>query len=805
MSIVVLAEKPSVARDIARVLGASRRGEGCLIGDRYIVTWAIGHLVHFAEPNEYPATNWDARWSFNQLPMIPSNWLLKTSQQTADQFHIVKRLINSPDTTELICATDAGREGENIFRLIYEHAGCTKPFSRLWVSSLTDEALQDGLAKLHPGTAFDDLARAARARAQADWLVGMNMTRAYTVHHRSLYTIGRVQTPTLGMIVARELLITQFQKAFYYEIVADFNEGFRAKYLHSEEKGKETRIEPKALTERLHARFKSQSQGTVHSVTVKIRKNNPPQLYDLITLQKDANRRFNLTASETLANAQKLYEQYKLITYPRTESRHISEDMVAQLPRILQNLNHPQAGAALARLKAGHKLSKLYVDKTKLSDHHGIIPTTTRAPESLPRELRLLYELVVTRFVAIFLPEQVVEETIVLVDIDGAMFRARGTVELEPGWKLAEPSRKEDKDPEEGALPVLTKGQVVNIADMQLLEKETAPPKRYTDATLLTAMKNAGKEVEDDQLAQAMKEQGLGTPATRAEIIEKLIRTRLIVRQKKVIFPTEKGMALISVCHDLLKSPEMTGKWEQKLKDVENGEYSVDRFNHAIESFVRKLVPQITQTRVLAYREPDLKLPPRPANSAEEREDEAGEGGEEPKKKGKGPAKPKKAAKTAEAEPGVGFGPCPRCGQGRIIEGRAAYGCNRFREGCRLTFPKQFEGKALSAKQVGDLIAKGKTTVVKSFGGRVLFQDGVLSLEKADPTAKKSKVNTSLPPLNGLSCPKCGKGRIIEGKRGYGCNRFREGCDFVTWKEQEGRTKSEAELYREISGATTRK
>lgn len=760
MSIVVLAEKPSVARDIARVLGANQRANGYIFNNQYVITWALGHLVHFAEPNDYGGL-WAQRWSFQQLPMIPENWIMKPIERTVDQFRIVDKLMNDPKTTEIICATDAGREGENIFRLIYEHSGCTKPFKRLWVSSLTDEALGEGLANLHDGAAFDDLARAAKARAQADWLVGLNMTRAYTVRNRALYTIGRVQTPTLGMIVAREILITKFEKVFYYEIEAGFEEGFRAKYLHTEEKGKETRIDAKPLAERLHQRFKEQETGKVLSVTKRTKKHNPPQLYDLINLQKDANRRFNLTASETLATAQKLYEQYKLITYPRTESRHISEDMLPQLPRILSNLNHPLAQEALKRLNEGHKLSKQYVDKTKLSDHHGIIPTPRRAPATLPRDMQNIYDLVVTRFVSIFLPEHKVEETTVLVDIDGAKFRAKGSVVLQEGWKEAEPKRKE-KDGDKRGLPPLKKDQIVQINAMELLEKETAPPKRFTDSTLLTAMKNAGKEVEDDALAQAMKEQGLGTPATRAEIIEKLIRTRLVERKKKVIYPTEKGMALISVVHDMLKSPELTGKWEQKLKDVENGEYSVDRFNHAIQTFVTKLIPRVAQSPILSYRDPDRKGPknkPQPP-----------------------PGQPAKTSDSAAQTENSGFGTCPRCKQGSIIMGRAAYGCNRFRQGCQFTFPKEFHGKKLRETQVKDLVSKGKTSVIQGFedaegkfGGRLIMGDDQ-SIHIKRVAAKKK------PEINELPCPKCGQGTIMEGNRGYGCNRFRDGCKFVVWK-----------------------
>lgn len=751
-----------MARDIARILGANGRADGYLYGNNYVVTWALGHLVHFAEPNEYGG-NWASRWSFQQLPMIPKTWLLKPIQRVESQLRIVEKLLNAAETTELICATDAGREGENIFRLIYEHTGCCKPFKRLWVSSLTDEALNEGLAQLHPGHVFDDLARAARARAQADWLVGLNMTRAYTVRNGALYTIGRVQTPTLAMIVARELLITQFEKVFYFEIEASFELGFQAKYLHSDVAGKDTRIDAKAQAERLHQRFAAQATGTVASVVKKIKKLKPPQLYDLITLQKDGNRRFSLTASETLVVAQQLYEKYKLITYPRTESRHISEDMLGQLPRILGALNHPMAPVALARLKAGLKLSKNYVDKTKLSDHHGIIPTPKRPPNNLPRDLNSIYQMVVTRFVSIFLPDHVLEETTVLVDIDKGIFRARGATVQQEGWKEAEPKRLGGKGEQVRALPALSKNQIVQIQKMELLEKETAPPKRFTDASLLTAMKNAGREVDDDALAAVMKEQGLGTPATRAEMIEKLIRIHLIERRKKVLFPTEKGMALISVVHGKLKSPELTGKWEQKLKDVERGEYDADRFNASIVAFVEKIIPQVASSPVLSHRDPDRHAPSEPKLQQHS-----------------SPVKRSSASKKSE------FGHCPRCGKGNIIEGRQAYGCNQYRSGCVFNFPKQVSGKKLTVKQVRDLANKRKTSLIKgfkdpanvAFSGRLVL-DADLNLQ----------LQPELPDYQTIdqSCPRCGLGHIMEGNRGFGCNRFREGCDFVIWKEFSGK------------------
>ncbi len=791
MTKVVIAEKPSVGRDIARVLGARNSRDGYIEGNGWVITWAIGHLVHLFEPDDYGGL-WKERWSLRQLPMVPDHWQLKTDDRTRKQFGIVKRLINDNRTEEVICATDAGREGEHIFRLIYTHAECRKPFKRLWISSLTEEAIAEGFRKLKPGTAFDPLAAAARARAQADWLIGMNLTRAYTVHSGALCTIGRVQTPTLAMIVAREILITQFKKAYYYEIQATLAEGFSAKRIDADNK---TRIDVKQEAERLFAKLQPEKEATVTSVTKKKKRHKPPMLYDLISLQKDANKRYGMTAATVLSLAQELYERYKLITYPRTESRHISEDMLPQLPRILEAVDHPKAPEALARLKAGHKLSKSYVDKTKLSDHHGIVPTPRRAPAGLPANLRKIYDLVSTRFVCIFFPDHVVEETTVLMKIGTETFRARGNEVLEPGWKVVDKRKDKKESEEDKTLPPLKKGQVLNIEKIELLEKETSPPKRFTDATLLTAMKNAGREVEDEALAQAVKENGLGTPATRAEIIEKLIRTKLIERQKKVIVPTDKGMALVKLVAEPLKSPELTGAWEQHLKDIEEGKEDAGRYYNGIVDMVRTLIPQVTQTprgSMTAFNQRRNRQGPtaRPTS-------------------GKAPSGSSAEPETnRDKKPGTQAknGTCPRCGQGRVIEGKTAWGCNRFREGCRFRIPKELAGKKLTAKQVADLADKGKTAKIKGFTGKSgdkfearLVLDANQSVKFEDAQLSKPKAEKKPP-----TCPRCRIGHLIEGKKGFGCNRYREGCHFVIWKEVAGKKLTKAQVFRLAEkGSTT--
>ncbi|CAM2006776.1 type IA DNA topoisomerase [Acanthopleuribacter pedis] len=801
---VVLAEKPSVARDIARNLGAGRRGDGYLSGNGWVVTWALGHLVQFSEPNDYHQ-RWAGRWSFDQLPMVPEKWVLKDQERTKKQLAVVQKLFNDAATEEIICATDAGREGENIFRLIYEYTGCTKPFRRLWISSLTDEAIREGFEKLQPGADFDDLAHAALARTKADWLVGMNMTRAYTVHNGMLCTIGRVQTPTLAMIVRRDWEIENFEKAFYYELVADMQPGFKAKFWHPEDK---YRIDTKVRAERLLQQLKPHDTATVTKFEKKKKRKRPPQLYDLITLQKEANKRFGFTAKQVLTYAQELYEKFKLITYPRTESRHISEDMAPMLPRILKALEHPHASAALARLQGGFKLSKHYMDKTKLTDHHGILPTDRRPPNGLSGPLALIYNLVATRFVAIFLPDQVLEETTVTLDIGGETFLARGTIELEQGWRVVEPPRKsksdeakdkdKSKDDDDGkqAIPTFKKGDTVGVAGLAVQEKETSPPKPFNDATLLNAMKYAGRDIDDDALAEAMKDSGLGTPATRAEMIEKLIRSKFVERKKKNIHALPKGKALIGMVLDPLRSPELTGEWERRLKEIENGRLDHRAYMTSIENFIREMIPAVRQTRALRARDFGEDRRTRQNQHAKPVQQASGAG----------PA----AGPRDEPPKGMAnFGSCPRCRRGWIVEGNKAFGCTRYRGGCRLLIPKEIAGKTLTKKQITTLVEKGQSNLIKGFkdnegktlNGRLTLdpQNGI-QLIPAEPSKSKKVTEED---IVALTCPKCSQGTLMAGKRGFGCSRFREGCRFVVWYETAGKKLTPAQVKKLVEKKKT--
>ncbi|WP_295455834.1 type IA DNA topoisomerase [uncultured Thiodictyon sp.] len=832
MTIVVIAEKPSVARDIARVLGANRKGQGCLEGNGYCVTWAFGHLVHLAEPDDY-GPPWKGRWSAAQLPMFPDQWKLKLDAKTADQFKIVKALINDAGTQRLVCATDAGREGEHIFRLIYEYARCRKPFDRLWVSSLTDDALRAAFRALKPGSAYDDLARAARARSQADWLIGMNLTRAYTVHNKVLCTIGRVQTPTLAMICARDAEIAGFTKTLFYELLAHLAEGFVARY----SKEGETRIDKKEDAERLHQEITTAIEphrtGTVRELEQQLQHNRPPPLYDLTTLQRDANRRFGLTAAQVLELAQTLYETHKLISYPRTESRHIGEDLVDQLPAILKGLDHPQAPAALARLAAGHRLGRAYVDQTKLTDHHAILPTGKSAPAGLSGPLRRVYDLVQTRFVCVFLPDQVVEETRVLLAIGAADFVARGSRVMDPGWTVAdagspagraqasgappaaapEGSEPPAEQTEEQTLPPLTQGQTVHVDRLEVRERETSPPRPLTDATLLAAMKNAGRTIEDRDLARAMKASGLGTPATRAETIEKLIRTGYVERQRKQLRATEKGRVLIERVALPLKSPELTAAWEQQLREVEEGTRPVAEFNQGILDLVRDLIPRVWQGPAFSPEQVDHA---RAARGAGGRSGGAG-----------------RAGKQGAAPRPAGLGICPLCRQGELMETARAWGCSRYREGCAFTVWKTMAGLKLTKAQVRELLSAGRIGPLEGFqskagkpftaalrlgaDGRVEFEFGAgpaaaavavpdAGALSASPVVKSA---SATPPAAdrgpaGLTCPKCGQGSIIQGHRGFGCNRYRDGCDFAILREFAGKVLTDLQIAALIRDRRTR-
>ncbi|MGA3039425.1 MAG: DNA topoisomerase 3, partial [Bryobacteraceae bacterium] len=609
-SVAVLAEKPSVARDIARVLGATKQGQGYLHGNGYVVTWAIGHLVALAQPHEIQP-EWK-HWRRDLLPMLPRNWPLVVYEKTQPQFEVVRKILNSPKVSRLVCATDAGREGELIFRYIYEAAQCHKPFSRLWISSLTPDAIRRGFGELKDGAAYDPLADAARGRSRADWLVGMNLSRAYTLALDDDLSVGRVQTPTLAMLAERELAIRAFVPEDYIEVVATFSPIADEKYLGTwfREPVKDTiqlamRLPADgAEAERIVARAHT-GAAHIQSIQSETQRMAPPLLYDLTELQRHANRLYGFSAKKTLETAQALYESRKLISYPRTDSRHLSQDVARTLPVIVRAIEQPYQ-ALLAPGTGDRPLGRRFVDDAKVTDHHAIIPTPVHAGDLTPDE-RKIYDLICRRLLSAWHADHVLAVTTLITAIVNPplgtatdRYHTTGTAVVQVGWKTLDvvPERRQERAPETPTLPPgLTEGQSQAVVDVEALKKKTRPPKRFTEATLLTAMETAGKTLDEKELSDAMKETGLGTPATRAAIIEVLLKRGYIVREGKMLEATEKGIHLIEVVHPEVKSPAMTGQWEAYLKRIQRGTAKLEPFIAGIEDYVREVVGKVAEPR----------------------------------------------------------------------------------------------------------------------------------------------------------------------------------------------------------------
>ena len=673
---VILAEKPSVALDIAKTLGATHKQDGHFSGNGFAVTWALGHLVTISEP-EVMNPAWGQPWTANSLPMVPAQWHYTITDRTRPQFERIEALLHDPATEEVICATDAGREGEHIFRLIYAQARCQKSMKRLWISALTEEAIRAGFRSLQPGSAFDSLAEAAMARAHADWLVGLNATRAYTLHNHQKCTIGRVQTPTLALLVQRQKEISSFVETSFYEVHAHLEPGCVAKYIDA--KG-ETALTDKAEAEERNREITPIPLATVQSVESQDKSLSPPPLFDLVILQREANEKLGYTAQETLEIAQSLYETHKLLSYPRTESRHLSTTMLDSLPAIAKALPKEfdtSRQVALSRLNDGPPLSKLYVDNTKLTDHHALIPTNRPEPAALPSKEKALYRLVAGRFLAIFLPNAIRSETTAFFAIGPHSFRAKGSVYKEQGWMaLQRPdsaSEQEADEDREQTLPALTPGQFLRKKTNRVVEKKRRPPRPFTDATLLAAMRSAGRLVDDDSLAEYMKHNGLGTAATRAVILKRLIASEYVLRQKKALIPTPKGMALIDQVAPTLKNPVMTAEWERRLKEIEHGSLSRDRFESDIATFVRELIPQVLSTPTIT-----------------------------------------RSAEAADSALPL----CPACKMGRVrqissentdSEKRLFYGCSNYKRGCTFSINGTIAGRALTPAVVKRLCEKGSS------------------------------------------------------------------------------------------------
>lgn len=585
MKTLVLAEKPSVAKDLARVLGANQKHKSHMEGPNHVVTWALGHLVELAEPEDYnPAYK---TWNLEDLPILPDKMKLKVIRETSHQFRAIEQLCKRPDLSELVIATDAGREGELVARWIMELVRWRKPFKRLWISSQTDQAIREGFAKLKPGQDYNRLYQSAVCRAEADWLIGLNITRALTSKYNAQLAAGRVQTPTLGLINAREQEIRSFRPVDYWLVQADLGP-FQALWRHPSTG--EQRIFDRAQAEELLQRIRTKP-ATVHQIKRTEKTIPQPLAYDLTELQRDANKRYGFSAKQTSGLLQRLYEQHKLVTYPRTDSRYLTSDMAPTLKGRLQSVAvGPYAALARQILKEPLRPGKRLIDDSKVTDHHAIIPTEQfNNLSALSNEERKLYDLIVRRFLALFLPPCRFDQVQVTLDISGERFHASGSVMKEPGWKEAygssdftDPDQEDDDRQQEDPaaqqrLPELQPNQSLPVKQLKELSRQTRPPARYTEASLLTAM----------------EKNNLGTPATRADIIEKLVKTDTIERQGAHMLPTGKGKQLIDLASPELRSPELTAKWEQELENIAKGKGSMDAFLASIRKQAAQLVQEV--------------------------------------------------------------------------------------------------------------------------------------------------------------------------------------------------------------------
>ena len=592
MKSLVLAEKPSVGREIARVLDCRQKGKGYLEGTNYVVTWALGHLVTLAEPEDYDKNL--KQWRLEDLPMLPPKMKLKLIKQTSNQYQVVKGLMQRKDVTELIIATDAGREGELVARWIMDMVHWEKPFKRLWISSQTDNAIKDGFARLKPGRAYDNLYAAAVCRAEADWLIGLNVTRTLTCKFNAQLNAGRVQTPTLAMMVNREREIKNFRPVDYWTVRSDFGNFF------GDWRGPDGgRLYQPAQVEELLAKIKGQ-EGTIAEVKTEAKKEPPPLAYDLTELQRDGNRRYGWPAQKTLAVLQDLYERHKLVTYPRTDSRYITADIVPTLPvRLKAMAAGPYQALAQSLLAKPINPGKRLVNDSKVTDHHAIIPTEQPLkPAALDEDEKRLYDLIARRFLAVLFPPFAYDQTTVITVVKGERFYARGKTVTDQGWRAVQaiPADKEESAEEkvpEQTLGRYQKGEKVQVRNCKSIKQKTKPPARYTEATLLSAMENCGQLVENEELRESIKGSGLGTPATRAEIIEKLIHTSYIERHGKELIPTSKGMQLLGLVPEALRSPELTAQWEQRLADIAQGKADQADFRSDMRQDASRLVQSI--------------------------------------------------------------------------------------------------------------------------------------------------------------------------------------------------------------------
>lgn len=662
--ILIIAEKPSVAAEIARVVGAEKREDGYRIGNGYIVSWCFGHLIAPAQPAAYDEAL--KRWDINTLPIIPDEFRYEVSEKTKKQFDVLKSLMDRSDVNRLIEATDAGREGELIFRLVYHQAKCQKPFSRLWISSMETNSIKEGLREAKPSTEYDNLYLAALCRQHADWLYGINFTRLYTCMYGTKLPCGRVQTPTVKLIVDRQEEIKNFVPETYYSIIATLN-GFKA---YSKQNSRRTTME---MLERCNG-----AEAVVTKVATEEKSEKPPKLYDLTLLQRDANRLLGYTAKQTLDYAQSLYEK-KLLTYPRTDSNYLTEDQAASSVELVEHIINNFNVLPLKNFDVKNANIAQVINNKKVSDHHALLPTknvSSERLEELPQGERLLLLLVIYRLMVAVSPPYRYKSTVAVLDIEGYSFRASGQEIIDSSFKSLEAAvmalsatnaEKVEREPE--ALPPMSEGNTFSVMQLTMEERHTTPKPSYTEDTLLKAMERAGSEIEDDELRKSIWGSGLGTPATRAGIIENIINSGYVRREGKKLIATDTAYSLMDIVIDDLKSPTLTAKWEQQLDGIQKGEILPDKFMSEISIFLRTFISDIEMLQ------PDKNV-------------------------------------FCQEKPQIGV--CPMCGK-KVVEYTSSYSCESGKTGCSFSIWKTILGKALSEVQVRKLLEKGKSDLIKGF------------------------------------------------------------------------------------------
>lgn len=662
---VIIAEKPSVARDIAAIVGATGRKDGYMEGNNFSVTWAFGHLVGLALPEQYGITGYQRE----NLPILPDEFKLiprqvrsgkeyKPDPGVLKQLKIIKELFNKSE--RIIVATDAGREGELIFRFIYHYLGCTKPFDRLWISSLTDQAIRKGMDNLIPGSSYDNLYYSAKARSQADWLVGINASQALSITAgRGVWSLGRVQTPTLAMICSRYMENKDFKPQTYFQIRIETEKDSSTFSAVSDE-----RYNTKNDAEEIFERVCSAESISVLKVEKKQVNQESPLLYDLTTLQKEANKRFNFSADKTLSVAQSLYEA-KLISYPRTGSRYISDDVFAEIPDLINRISDHPAFGSYARELSGRNLNKRTVNDKKVTDHHALL-ITENSPTDISKDQLTIYDMIAIRMLESFSGKCTKENTTVSLEANGVPFTVKGSVIVIPGWRAVMNTPEEDEDEDTSVLPVLQQGDTLSNNGVEILEKQTKPRPLHTEASLLSAMETCGKELTDESEREALKESGIGTPATRASIIETLFAREYIEREKKSLVPTNKGMVVyLAVKDKKIADVSMTGAWENALNKISKGDMDADSFHKGIEVYAAQITNELLESKI--------------DGGAGERKSLA----------------------------------CPKCKSGQVTIYKKVAKCNN--EDCGFILFRNKSGKDLTDGQIEDLITKGKTGIIKGF------------------------------------------------------------------------------------------